>query len=272
MIKKTISAGIISAALVVSLCPGMAIADEITSAEPEDFLPQVAAEQVDTTIKTKGAKFDLKKGKVLATSKFMRGAGNIPFVMRLDNGKVTDSTENKDFKQAELTISFKIKKNLNAAQKKKIMAAWKKTCKSDPAGEILKEKIFANYRFFLVDYVTGENLENPNNTAQVTRQSDWSFSGYAGYRDKLNWWYKTPVKGNLKVTIQYPKTYKNLCFGFGADRWTNYDMSKYDASFNGSTTYKENGKMKKVKPYAATFYQTDFLKKARNNYHFIKLP
>ncbi len=268
--KRNIFAVILSFTLATSLCPAIALGGELQSAAIEDAALQ-ASDPLRTTLKSKGAIFDLKEGKVLTTSKFYRGVGNLPYYMRLDSMVVSDSSKIEGYKEAQLSISFKIKKNMTVAQKKKIIAAWKKACKTDPTGVIFKEQIMSNFRYFLVDYFSGKNLENPNNTAHVTRQSTWSFSSDAAYKDKLGWWFRTPVRGNVKVIIQYPSSYKNLCLGFGADRWSNSDMSKYDASFNGSATYTEKGKKKKVKPYAANFYQTDYLNKARNNYHFVRL-
>ena len=273
MIKKKIVAGIISAALVVSLTPSTVLAQEVQTAQIEDFAPQVLSEQAAVTLKSKGAKFDLKKGKVLNTSLFIRGAGNIPYNVKLNSAKITDSQKQEGYKHAELSITFKSKKNLTTAQKKKIMAAWKKICKTDlnTPSVVLDKRILSYYRFFIVDYVTGKNLLDPNSKANVSIERQWSGGNYAGYRDKSNWWFRIAMKENLTVNIEYPASCKNLCFGAGADKWTNYDMSKYDASFNGSNTYMEKGKKKKVKSFAATYYQTNFLKKARNNYHFIKL-
>ncbi len=274
MLKRKIIAGIMSAALTVSLCPGAALAQELHVGQiAEDFWPQALSEQMSASLYSQGALFDLKVGESLSTSRFLGGVGNIPYTVTLNSAKVTNSTKYKGYREAVLNVTFKAKKLLTTAQKKKVIAAYKKACKSDKnnVSVVWSEKMSAYLRYMLVDYTTGKSLFDSSTGIKVSAKSSWNHSQYVSYKDSKNWSFKEPLQSDLQVTLYYPTTYKNLCFGVGCDKWANAKMTKYDMAFRGKDYYWSGNNKQSVTPYSSTYYQTSFLKKARGNYHFIRL-
>ena len=80
-----------------------------------------------------------------------------------------------------------------------------------------------NISGFIVDYQTGENLERKNSYGVSAKLGKWKHIGTNKYVLSDGWW-SDPKISEVKVTVTYPKEYKDLCILAGG----NSNRSKCD--------------------------------------------
>jgi hypothetical protein len=89
--------------------------------------------------------------------------------------------------------------------------------------------------FTVVDYDTGECLENKNTQNVTVKSSSWKYSNTKKHNGTDGNWAKLSQTVTCSVTITYPKNYKNLCIVAGGTSSINNIFS--DAFFDGKTTF-----------------------------------
>ncbi len=94
--------------------------------------------------------------------------------------------------------------------------------------------------FTAVDYQTGECLEVKNSYNVTVKTGKWKYANTKKYTTSDGTgWFQESQKKSIKVTIAYPKDYKDLCIVAGGSVNRNATGSSY---FNGQTTFnKEKG-------------------------------
>ena len=93
------------------------------------------------------------------------------------------------------------------------------------------------YYYSVVDYQTGECLEGENAYGVKVKAGKWKESNEKTFSDG-SWWFSYPTKVTVKVTITYPKTYKDLCVVAGGQG----DPDKANQFYDGKITFdKTNG-------------------------------
>lgn len=120
-----------------------------------------------------------------------------------------------------------------------------------------------SYYYTIADYATGTSLEGKNKFNVTVKSSKWKTTYYEkqhamghfveGDEDFDNW-IRLTKKATTKVTVIYPKTYKNLCIGVGGYTGVfdeNVDQEKKDKAYwKGKTTFDKTYMYKKGKKYA----------------------
>ena len=153
-------------------------------------------------LKKANVKWDLKNNKTVKYKTAWYALGVKTHTVKMTKFKVKKAKK-KGYKQCTFTLTFnrKIKPN-----KEQIMDM---DLTHGECGSFGGECYFT-----IVDYMTGESLEGPNDKGvKVSSKWKWSGKDTKDSKDGFGIWYMK--KGTVKVTITYPKGYKNLAIGVG---------------------------------------------------------
>ena len=164
-------------------------------------MPVNAESQPD--MKKANVKWDLKNNKTLKYKTAWTAVGVKTHTVKMTKFKVKKAKK-KGYKQCTFTLTF----NRNIKPNKAQIAEM-----DEMYGEC--GSFGGNCYFTVVDYVTGESLEGPNDKNVKVSSSKWKWTGKVTKDAKNGYaiWYKK--KGTVKVKIIYPKKYKNLAIGVG---------------------------------------------------------
>jgi hypothetical protein len=94
--------------------------------------------------------------------------------------------------------------------------------------------------YSVVDYDTGEGLENKNTKNVTVKASKWKWTNTKKSYGTGDNWVQFSRDGSVSVTVTYPSDYKNLCIvagGYSSDGGDNAYVSAGDAFFSGKTTF-----------------------------------
>ncbi len=271
MFGKKIISCISLCMLVISLCPSLAFASELHTGSIADQAFAPAKMQDVRNLKERGVNFDLVNGKTYTIKSYLTGYGTFEHNAKIAGLKVTSAEPG--FKKATFTMALKPKKMLNNVQAKKIINAFKKSYYYQGGASGNKREVVWTYwmrgalGFGLVDYKTGKNLEDPNNKAGIKMSAKTSYGKIKKYATKDGSWSFNQIDWiKVKVSIIFPKDYRDLCLYLGGDTFPRIKRTKYDENFMGKY-FKYAGK----NPYTARWWQTSFYKKANDNFHFFRI-
>lgn len=166
--------------------------------------------------------------------------------VEIKNYKIEDAKK-ENYKKLTFTAVYKIdpKMTNNEFQKYFHKGAEKYNGTNDFATRMKGMRFVA-----IVDYMTGENLEYEHNDKNVTvKNGEWKWNKLKTYKDSHGCWWETNIDSKIKVSVTYPKDYKNLCIVVGGS--SKYDENPTDEQFwngnikFGKTTYVSS-KNKKI--------------------------
>lgn len=121
----------------------------------------------------------------------------------------------------------------------------------------------------IIDYASGMSLDTKNKYQVTVKSSSWKTTYYPkqhsqyyeGEKLGQDWWWRCIKMSKIKVTITYPKSYKNLCIGIGETVLIQNYMSDFKESKNDKAFWK--GK--------TSFAKTDMYKKWKKYAHFMRI-
>ncbi len=164
-------------------------------------MPVNAASTAD--MKKANVKWDLRNNKTIKFKTKWRVLGVKQHTVKMTNFKVKDAKK-KGYKQCTFTLTYNRKINPSKKQAKKMYNS-------------LEEygAFGGDFYFAVVDYQTGQNLENDNDMGVTVTSNSWKHTDkkriYYAKKDYI--WYAK--KSTVKVKIVYPADYKGLAIGVG---------------------------------------------------------
>lgn len=225
-IAKKALVAVLATALAAGLCASPALADEAHAATKKPYM------------KTLKVKWDLKKGRKVAVTSKWAGVGKQKATAVVKSLKTTKAKK-AGYKKTTVAIEFN--------------QTFKPTKKQ--VHKMVNNSFFNKYGHFgnnlayaVVDYKTGKNLEVDETSGVTVKRGDWKYTKQKTYRDNDGCWAYFPAKISVKVTITYPKSYKNLCLGVMGNNKTFDGPTKADEKFwygktaFGKSTYYTTGK------------------------------
>lgn len=178
---------------------------------------------------TKGITWDLKAKKNITYYTYVGGAGFIK-----QKAKVTKLSKSASSKPGyiilTLEVSFTRQVSLNANQIKKI-------CSYYNSNNVL---LSPRCCYIVADYKSGKCLMNKNDKGVTVGRASWAYSGEKTYKSGSR---SVSIRNaSMRVTIEYPKTYKDMCIGVGG--WSTIQESEADETFWSGTIpfWKSKGK------------------------------
>lgn len=204
-------------------------------------LPQTKALAAAKGMETAKVKWDLKNGKKYAgavnykcigTKKMSMGIKNCKKVLVGDKYKITFTYWGK-YSNYKLS-SWQVDKIIDKARR-------------NPG---VYEKYATMYT--VLDYVTGKSLECKNNEYGVkVKSGKWIYTYYKKNKAKRynGGWVRYPKTCTVKVTITYPKEYKDLCIGIGCMPYNIGGNKYFGKNWNKEISFTQSAYYKKGKKY-----------------------
>ena len=193
-------------------------------------------------LKKSGVSITNKKSLSFTNKYWYSGAGRQKMAVKISNVKTKPAAE-----EGYLTTTFKItftrKWTPNKAQVNKMGAAAGKNGGTIPTG---------SFYYLIVDYNTGENLENEaiaEKYGVTIDHGEWKHTGTKTYNGTGGAWVSLAKKTTVTTSVTYPKSYKGLCIGAGTGQ-VNYSKSgkrQMEKFTNGKITYQRSWWHKKNK-------------------------
>lgn len=174
--------------------------------------------KVESHMKNAYVKWDLKKNKTVKYKTAYIGYSPI-----MKNGTLTikdykiKNAKKSGYKQLTFRVDFNRPASFSKKELKEIGGCLNADEWMSPFG--------GNEYVTLVDYETGECLEHKNAYNVTAKFGKWDYSGTKKTFQLSGGSFWIMPKGSIKVTVTYPKSYKNLCIVAGG--YSNND-GKYD--------------------------------------------
>ena len=171
-------------------------------------LPVDAASKPD--MRKANVKWDLRNNKAVKFKTTWSVLGTRTHLVKMTNYKVRKAKK-KGYKQC--TFNLTVTRRINPTKEQ--VGQMCELIECYEAGKSENGPFGGCFYIAVVDYKTGKCLEGKNSSRVKVKFSDWKYSktvkkyGYEGN------WISYPQKATRKVTITYPKNYKNLAVGFG---------------------------------------------------------
>lgn len=148
-----------------------------------------------------GINWDLRMDQNITFQSYYSGIGVKNQKVKITNYSERDSSK-PGYKEIFFTIYFDARCKLSDTEIDKLAALR------------VANKDWTYFYYAIVDYNTGESLENDNNRYNVKVLSKgWKTVNIKYYKNSKNWTYLT--RQAVRVGIRYPKNYNGLCIGVG---------------------------------------------------------
>lgn len=217
------------------------------------MLPGMAAEAHaadKTPMKKLKVEWDLKKGKAVKSKEYFVGVGNKTDKITVKSMKTKSLKGGK--KKTTFTIVYDRSFRPTKSQVHKMVRAHDK-----------ENAWFGGFYYAVTDYNTGLSLEKGSPIAMKreveVERSEWKYTKYKKSTDSHGCWVRYPMRAQVKVTVTYPKKYKGLCLGVGANNFLAPEGSKI--AKNTSKFWVGD------KPFGKTY----MYKKGKTNSHWMRI-
>lgn len=182
----------------------------------------IQAEAATKSLKDLNISWDLKNDKDVTFKTKIGGMGMQEEKVRISDYKITDASK-KGYKK----LTFKVIYNYNTDWSQEQIHACNNT----------DEGFGANDYYTVVDYKTGTCLENKNKyNVTVKKIGDWQYSNRVIKVADCGCWIRMSGTQECKISVTYPKEYKNLCILVGGSTKTT-DTSNNNKFWNAKTTF-----------------------------------